>query len=214
MSSRKVISLQEYKKSNKLQTLKNKLSRIISMLFAIIVVSVLAGSLLWDVFVENPARLDVQIPKSNDITFNDKEPIAMTTAQIANQFDVSEGKPILLYIYTTWCSVCSKQFPIINEIAREFQNTEMQVIALAIDKNLTSENLKSYLSNYGDFYFEPRYLVFKDGFLDLLKKKNIPYNGRIPFTALISQHGEVITKFTGVKSENYLRNKIIKEIYQ
>ncbi len=184
------------------------------MLFAIIVVSVLAGSLLWDVFVENPARLDVQIPKSNDITFNDKEPIAMTTAQIANQFDVSEGKPILLYIYTTWCSVCVKQFPIINEIAREFQNTEMQVIALAIDKNLTSENLKSYLSNHGDVYFEPRYLVFKDGFLDLLKKKNIPYNGKIPYTALISQHGEVIAKFSGVKSQNYLRNKIIKEIYQ
>lgn len=214
MSSSKVISLQEYKKSNKLRNLKNKSSRIISMLFAIIVVSVLAGSLLWDIFVENPARLDVQIPQSQNIVFNDKEPTAMTSAQIANQFDILEGKPILLYVYTTWCSVCTKQFPTINEIAREFQNTDLQVIALAVDKNLTAESLKEYLANYGDFYFQPRYLVFKDGFLDLLKKKNIPYNGRIPFTVLISQHGEIITKFNGVKSQNYLRNKIIKEIYQ
>lgn len=214
MSNRKVISIEEYRKSNKLSSLKNKLSEIISMLFAVIVVSVLAGSLLWDVFVENPARLDVQIPQSDNITFNDKEPIAMTTAQIASEFDAAEGKPILLYIYTTWCPVCVKQFPIINEIAREFQNTDLQVFSLAIDKNMTEAELVSYLNDYGNFYFQPRYLVFKDGFLEFLNKRNIVYNGKIPFTVLLSAHGDVITKFSGVKSQNYLRNKIIKEIYQ
>lgn len=209
----KVISLEKYKK-NKFQNLKNKLSEIISMLFAVIVISVCAGSLLWDVFVENPSRLDVQIPQSDNLTFNDKEPIAMTTAQVADEFEKAEGKPILLYIYTTWCPVCSKQFPIINEIAREFQNTNLKVITLATDKNLSPQDLKQYLNSYGELYFQPRHLVFKDGFLDFLKKKNIVYKGKIPFTVLISSDEQIIAKYSGVKSENYLRNKIIKEIYQ
>jgi len=55
---------------------------------------------------------------------------------------------------------------------------------------------------------------FKEGFLEFLKKKNINYQGRIPYTVLISQYGEVVTKYVGTKSPNYLRNKIIKEIYQ
>jgi thiol-disulfide isomerase/thioredoxin len=199
----KIIPLKKYQKSQK-----NK-----KMLFLTIIFGAVAGVLLWHFFIENVSTFDVKIPESKNITFNDKEPLGMTTTQMANEFELADNKPILLYIYTTWCKTCAKNFAVFNEIAQEFQNTDLQVIAIAIDRGITPEGLQSYLNSYGNFYFTPRFLSFKEGFVEFLQKKNINYNNRIPFTVLISRDGEIITKFSGTKSKNYLRNKIIKELF-
>lgn len=184
------------------------------MFFVVITVGALLGMLVWNIFVESPSYLDVQIPESKNITFNNQDPQGLTTTQVANEFENFDGKPILLYVYTTWCSICSQQFPIINEVAREFQNTDLRIITLATDRDLEPQLLKEYLNRYGNLYFPPRYLAFKEGFIDFLKKKNIKYQGRIPFTVLISREGEVVVKYVGVKGKNYLRNKVIKELYK
>ena len=191
----------------------NKNHKNFRMLFFVILIGAIVGMVSWQYFVKNVASVDVQIPQSKNITFNQEVAQSMTTAQIANEFEKADGKPVLLYIYATWCGSCTKNFPVFNEIAREFQNTELQVIAIAIDRNMDEENLKNYLGKFGDYYFQPRYLAFKDGFLEFLNKKNIKYTSRIPFTVLISRQGEVKMKYAGGKSKNYLRNKIIKELY-
>jgi len=183
------------------------------MLFFVMMIGALCGLLSWQYFVENVARLDVKIPQSREIAFNSTTPLAMTTAQIANEFEKNDGKPILFYIYATWCKICSKNFSTINEISREFQNTDLNVITLAIDREMSEQELSDYLNQFGNFYFQPRFLAFKDGFKEFLSKKNIRYSGYIPYTVLMSRDGEIITKFSGTKSQNYLRNKIIKELY-
>ena len=201
----KIIDINQYRQNNKKDSKK--------MLFLSIIIGLSIGLILWKYLVENIANYDVKIPQSLNIKFNDKQPIGMTTAQVAVEFENFDDKPILLYIYTTWCGVCSKNFEVFNEISREFQNTDLKVMALAIDRNLESQKLSNYLNNFGDVYFQPNYLLFKDGFMEFLLKKNIKYSGHIPFTVLISSNGEVITKYTGVKNKNYLRNRIIKELY-
>lgn len=182
------------------------------MFFLTIVAGVVLGFLIWNHFVDNVALLDVEIPPSQNITFNDNEPLAMTSSQVANEFENADGKPVLFYVYTTWCKVCNKNFPVINEIAREFQNTDLRVITLAVDKNMNAPHLQAHLRLFGDVYFQPQYLAFKEGFMEFLQRKNISYNNRIPFTVLLNRDGEVIAKYTGYKSKNYLRNKIIKEV--
>jgi thiol-disulfide isomerase/thioredoxin len=202
----KIITLKDYKRHLKFN--KNK-----KMFFLVIVLATAIGLISWHFLVENMENMEITIPESRNIDFSHKEPEAMTTAQISNILENAQGKPLLLYIYTTWCKTCVKNFPIINEIAREFQNTELEVLTLAIDRDMTKAQLKNHLQRYGSIYFEPQFLAFKDGFMDLMKNKGISYNGRIPFTVLIAKNGDVITKFSGSKSKNYLRNKIIKELY-
>lgn len=203
MSEEKVILLKQYQKSKQNP----------KMFFLVILAGVLMSLVIWRVFVENVERLDVQIPESQNILFNDTAPLSMTTAQIADELEKGEGKPTLIYLYTTWCRICTKNFENINETAREFQNTDLQIIALAIDRDLAGEKLGQYLNQFGDVYFQPRFLAFKDGFREFLRKKDIRYGGKIPFTILISGDGEVVTKFTGRKRKNFLRNKIIQELY-
>lgn len=202
MINDKVIHLNNYKKSQK-----NR-----KMFFLAIFIGAFAGLAAWHYFVENVAASDVTIPPSQNISFNNVAPISMTTAQVANEFEKADGKPILLYVYTTWCKICSKNFEVINEIAREFQASDVVVITLAIDRNIDAATLQNYLNSFGIVYFQPRFLSFKEGFIEFLQKKNINYNNRIPFTVLVGRDGEVVTKFTGTKGKNYLRNKIAKQI--
>jgi peroxiredoxin len=201
----KIININNYRQNKQKDSKK--------MLFLSIIIGLLAGLVLWKYFVENIANYDVKIPQSANIKFNEKEPIGMTTAQVAVEFENFDDKPVLLYIYTTWCGVCTRNFEVFNEISREFQNTDLKVMALAIDRNLEAQKITDYFNKFGDVYFQPRYLIFKDGFIEFLHKKNIKYSGHIPFTVLIGKNGEVISKYTGVKNKNYLRNRIIKELY-
>jgi thiol-disulfide isomerase/thioredoxin len=217
-----VMYLKKYKKQISLQIFLKILKKSQKMLFFVIIIGAALGLVLWHYFIEGPVAA-LQIPQSKNITFNEQMPLAVTAAQIAAEFENSSagkagrlktgaGRPILLYIYTSWCKICRQNFPVINEIAREFQNTQLQFISLAIDRNLEAKSLHDYLNKFGDIYFQPRFLVSKEGFLELLRQKNIRYNNYVPFTVLIAGDGTIIAKFSGKKSKKYLRNKIIKEL--
>ncbi len=201
-----IIWLKDHKKPLK----KNK---NFNMFFLVIIIGTLIGLVLWHFFVNKVDALDVKIPESKNLTFNDKEPTALTISQIANELENADGKPILLYIYTTWCKICTNNFPEINELAREFQNTELKFLAIAIDRNLEAQHFQYYLNSFGNLYFEPKYLAFKDGFVEFLHKKHINYDNRIPFTVLISRQGDVIVKASGKRGKAALRKKIVKELY-
>lgn len=194
---------------------KTKIQKIIEakrMLFLVIIIGSIVGMLLWNYFIENVAQIDVTIPQSQNITYNNEIAKALRSDDLSNEFENSANAPILLYIYTSWCSTCKKFTPIINELSREFQNTDLKVLAIAIDKDLSSNELNEFLNKYGDVYFEPKYLYSKEGFMSFLKNKGVRYNKRIPYSVLFSVDREVIASFSGVKSKNYLRNKIIKEL--
>lgn len=187
-------------------------SEVKRMLFIIIIIGVIIGLFSWHYFVENVARNDVNIPNSQNITFNNEIAKAIDVNDIRQEFSASLSRPILLYFYTSWCSKCKKTTPIINELAREFQATDLKVIAVAIDKNIDAKFLGQYLNNYGDIYFEPSFLTSKVGFIEFLRERGVRYNKRIPYSILFSANMEVVANFSGSKSKNYLRNKIIKEL--
>jgi len=182
------------------------------MLFLVIIAGSVAGMLVWNYFVDNVAQADVLIPQSRNITYNNEIAKAVSTDNLNDEFDNLSTRPVLLYIYTTWCSTCRKYTPVINDLAREFQNTDLKVLAISIDKDISSRDLNEFLNKYGDLYFEPKYLYSKEGFMDFLRKKGVRYNKRIPYTVLFSVDREVVASFSGVKSKNYVRNKIIKEL--
>ena len=117
----KIIDINRYRQNNKKDSKK--------MLFLSIIIGLFIGLILWKYSVENIANYDVKIPQSSNIKFNEIEPIGLTTAQVAVEFESFDDKPVLLYIYTTWCGVCTKNFAVFNEIAREFQNTDLKVMA-------------------------------------------------------------------------------------
>jgi peroxiredoxin len=183
------------------------------MLFLSIILAIILGSVIWQFFIENYRINDVEIPASQNISFNDQIPQNIDSTLLEKEFENNINKPILLYLYTTWCQVCNKNFTTFNEIAREFQNTDLKVFALAIDRNVENNLIQDYFKKLPEVYFLPRILENRNGFLEFLQSKKVSYNNRIPYTILFARNGSVLAKYSGVKSKNFLRNKIITELY-
>ncbi len=184
------------------------------MFFPILMIGAVAGWLVWNYYIDPKMAIDVQITPSKNINYNEQEPVAMSTASFINDYENHEGKVMLLYFYTSWCPVCQRNLPVINELVREFQATDLYVIAIALDRDIDGKYLQNYLNQQGNIYFKPRYLAFREGFLEFLRKKNINYRGVVPFTVLISRDLEIAAKYSGAKSKEYLRNQIIKALYR
>jgi thiol-disulfide isomerase/thioredoxin len=182
------------------------------MIVVISIITAILALVIWNNFIENETAPDINIPESKNISFNTSQINSITPGDIITEINNNHGKPVLLFLYTSWCSICKKQLPIINEAARRFQNTDLQIISIAIDKNISNKALADYLNFYGSIYFKPNYLVYTDGLADLLKTKAIEYNNRIPLTVLIARNGKIITRFTGFKSQNYLNRKIMRSL--
>ncbi len=176
---------------------------IVAILIAVAILSIIIWNNILNKEIDN-----IEIPESNNKTYS--RPIAISPSDVINQIDNNKGKPILLYIYATWCGICKQQLPIINEISRKFQNTDLKIISVAIDKNIDDADLQNHLQYYQNIYFQPQYLVYSDGLGDFLGKKGVKYNKIIPLTALIDRDGTIRTRFTGYKSEKSLTRKIIK----
>lgn len=183
------------------------------MLLVILIIGILSGALIWNYFIDGVSRLDALIPPPENISFNQENPKLISTKEIAEFLHDSKGKPALIYLYTTWCKQCSNNFSIINEIAREFQNTDLRFMAIAIDRDLDQSHLKDYLSSHNSIFFSSKILVSKEGFKDLMKSIDVEYNGRIPFTIILDKEGRVVTKFSGIRSKSFLHNKIVRELY-
>lgn len=184
------------------------------MLFISIILAIITGSIIWKFFVENYQLSDIEIPASQNITYNDQTPLTIDSQALKKEFENSSNKPILLYLYTTWCQVCNKNFAIFNEISREFQNTDLKVLAIAIDRNIDDTIINDYLKKFDKLYFPAKILQNRTGFIEFLDSKKVKYNNRIPFTILFAKNGDILCKYSGVKSKNYLRNKIIKELFE
>jgi thiol-disulfide isomerase/thioredoxin len=183
------------------------------MLFLSIILAIIFGSVIWQFFIENYRINDVEIPASQNITYNDQIPINIDSKTLEKEFENNINKPILLYLYTTWCQVCNKNFVTFNELAREFQNTDLKVFALAIDRNVENNLIQDYFKKLPKVYFLPQILENRNGFIEFLQSKKVSYNNRIPYTILFARDGSVLAKYSGTKSKNYLRNKIITELY-
>ena len=182
------------------------------MLFLIILISVIVASLFWKFYVENQEILEAEVPQSQNIKFNKSAPVANDISSLAQQIRAVQGKPILIYFYTTWCGSCHKNFADFNEIARKFQNTDLEIIAVAIDKDLNQAKIANYMQSKGDFYFQPQFIVAKDGFREFLKEFGIKYKNRIPYTALFSSEGKLLISYNGAKSTKKLEIAIRKEV--
>lgn len=205
-----IIDLNQFRKNKNKQQYKKK-----KMLFLVIIIGLIVGLFAWKLLIEDYIEAEnVNIPDSSNIAYSLSEASAITPGELANEIDRSDDRPILLYLYTTWCKICFKHLPDINEISKEFQNSDLKILAIAIDKDIDEAKFKNYLSQFGNIYFHPRYLAFRDGFKSMLEIRGIKYSRKIPYTVILSRNGSVITKFSGSKSKIYIRKKIIKSLFQ
>ena len=101
-----------------------------------------------------------------------------------------EGRYLLANIWATWCTPCVVELPALEKLGHIFANKNFEVIAISVDFNLSSQELRAFLDkrNLGDF------AAFVDHKGEI--QQNIPMRG-IPTTFLLSPKGKLLYVFEG-----------------
>ncbi len=111
-------------------------------------------------------------------------------------------KETVLFVYTSWCTFCKKQFPIMDDFARN--TPSIQIIGFSLDKDMQA--LASYLSAKSA---PPAFKTFQyngaGSFAGYLKNKGSNFNGGIPYIAVFDRNGKLVKQATGVMTIESLR---------
>ena len=99
------------------------------------------------------------------------------------------GKPILLFTWTSWCPICKSVMPNLQEVYLEFQENDIQIMAVNISLQDQVEVAQEYIAQ-NQFTFP----IYYDLTGDVANKYNIR---GFPTTFLINSEGIIIEQLVG-----------------
>lgn len=148
----------------------------------------------------------------SSVAVNEESIIELNAEQLAELIKKGSrrnAQTILFYAYSTECPVCWVNLEDINDIAKEYSNERITVIAMA-DIPTTEQTvafLKEQLS--GKIYFKPLKLKSGESIILINRLRNLNMNySKPPYIGLIHQDGLVTNLAPGPKRGNKIRAEI------
>ena len=179
------------------------------MIIVIIFISAIFALITWNILNNH---VEIEIPESDNISYDSSVIQNLSASDVITFIENNErnSNPVLIYLYTSWCGICKKQLPEINAIANKFQNTDLKILAIAIDKDGDKGNIIEHLERINNLYFKPFYIGNRSNFKESLQTKSIKFNNKIPFLILIDRNSDIINQSSGYKKFKYLNRKVMK----
>ena len=112
--------------------------------------------------------------------------------------DSVKGKVVLLEFWTTWCKYCEDEAALVDDIAQEFKNKDL--IVLAVNVLEPDQRVKKYLGEH------PRSVP-----IVLTKDTNLAamYNAQVyPIYVVIDREGNIAAEQRGASGERGLRRML------
>jgi thiol-disulfide isomerase/thioredoxin len=124
------------------------------------------------------------------ITLTDYAP-----AQLAADIAATDEKPLLLFVYTSWCPYCHKMFPLFN--AEAARSDDMRFLAISTDRDRAA--LRNYLAAQQPVHVG--HAIIADPFAQMdfirgMEAQGLRFQGGIPFLAVF-HHGKPIAEVPG-----------------
>lgn len=111
----------------------------------------------------------------------------------------ARGKPVLMFIYASWCPWCKKQFPMVEALERRFSK-ELHVAYIAIDKDALA--LSRYLMEhyptpppFTAYHVAPEHI---GDFYGTLANHGFTHSGTVPYLILADRDGRRAEEFRGL----------------
>ena len=112
------------------------------------------------------------------------------------------GKVIVLNFWATWCPPCREEIPLFIDLQRKYAGRGLQVIGIAIDKK---EDVAAYRAAMGINY---PLLIGAEDALAIMARYGNSY-GSLPYSVIISSHGEIIAHKQGAYTRPELEKLVI-----
>jgi thiol-disulfide isomerase/thioredoxin len=115
-------------------------------------------------------------------------PVKYVTALDVYNIIEQEQRPVVLFVFASWCKYCNLMFPLIDESTMKKKDT-LRIVSLSIDEDVQA--LVNYLERkvtppqLTPYNFSSRDELRK--FAQMLGKKGLQFNGSVPYMTVFYQ---------------------------
>lgn len=106
-----------------------------------------------------------------------------------------KGKPLLVTFWATWCEPCRDEYPMLNELAKQYAPQGLKVVGVSLDQDGDLILMRRFLARYKPIF--PNYRKKKgeeDAFVDAVMPG---WNGSIPASFFYAKDGKQIGHLVG-----------------
>lgn len=106
-----------------------------------------------------------------------------------------KGKPLLVTFWATWCEPCRDEYPMLNELAKQYAPQGLKVVGVSFDQDGDIILMRRFLARYKPVF--PNYRK-KKGEEDAFVQAVFPgWNGSLPASVFYAKDGQQIGHLIG-----------------
>jgi thiol-disulfide isomerase/thioredoxin len=117
------------------------------------------------------------------------------------------GKVLFLNFWATWCVPCREEFPDIVKLSEEYQNKNLDVVAISVDyPDEVESKIIPFLKK-----MNAKFTVYVNGFEkddELIDTMGNGWWGAVPATFIIDKNGKVVKLLNGKRSYKDFKKEI------
>jgi thiol-disulfide isomerase/thioredoxin len=105
------------------------------------------------------------------------------------------GKPLLVTFWATWCEPCRDEYPMLNELAKQYAPQGLKVVGVSMDDDGDLILMRRFLARYKPIF--PNYRK-KGGEEELFRRGVLPgWNGTLPVSVFYGKDGRQVGHVIG-----------------
>ncbi len=110
------------------------------------------------------------------------------------------GKPLLVTFWATWCEPCRDEYPMLNELAKQYAPQGLKVVGVNLDDDGDLILMRRFIGRYKPIFSNYRK---KPGEEDAFRQAVLPgWNGSLPASFFYAKDGRQIEQFIGERKRD------------
>jgi thiol-disulfide isomerase/thioredoxin len=106
-----------------------------------------------------------------------------------------KGKPLLVNLWATWCEPCRAEYPLLNDLAKEYAPQGLKVVGVSLDQDGDLILMRRFLARYKPVF--PNYRKKDGGEAEFIQAVLPGWNGAIPASVFYARDGKQVGHLLG-----------------
>jgi thiol-disulfide isomerase/thioredoxin len=116
------------------------------------------------------------------------------------------GKALLVNFWATWCEPCRDEYPMLNELAKQYGPKGLQVVGVSMDDDGDLILMRRFLARYKPVF--PNYRKTPGAEAEFRQSVLAGWTGSMPVSIFYAKDGRQVTHFLGEKSREQYEEAI------
>lgn len=110
-----------------------------------------------------------------------------------------KGNPLLVNFWATWCEPCRDEYPMLNELAKQYASQGLKVVGVNMDQDGDLILMRRFIARYKPIF--PNYRKKPAEAEEPFRLTVLPgWTGSLPISIFYGKDGRQVEKFVGEKN--------------